>query len=139
MLGFEFLTKGNSLKSVFGALHAFLSGVEIAKNIILMGVKTVTIYDPEPVALRDLSSNFFLTEHDVNKPRAQAVRAKLQELNDRCNLTVHEGDLTEHIVCSYSIVVLTDNKSREEIVRLSEAAHRAGVKVIVADTWGVFG
>lgn len=27
-----------------------------AKNIILAGVRSVTIYDPEPVTLRDLSS-----------------------------------------------------------------------------------
>ena len=31
-------------------------GVEIAKNIVLAGVKSVTIYDPEPVTIRDLSS-----------------------------------------------------------------------------------
>jgi molybdopterin/thiamine biosynthesis adenylyltransferase len=27
-----------------------------AKNVILAGVKSVTIYDPEPVTLQDLSS-----------------------------------------------------------------------------------
>jgi ubiquitin-activating enzyme E1 len=31
-------------------------GVEIAKNIALAGVKSVTIYDPEPVTIQDLSS-----------------------------------------------------------------------------------
>lgn len=62
-----------------------------------------------------------------------------QELNDRCKLTVLEGVLTEAVVVNYSIVVLTDNKSREDMLRLSETAHRAGVKVIAADCWGVFG
>ena len=32
-------------------------GLEIAKNIVLMGVKNLTIYDSDPVELRDLSSN----------------------------------------------------------------------------------
>ena len=35
-------------------------GVETAKNIILAGPKSVTIYDPTTVAINDLSANFFL-------------------------------------------------------------------------------
>ncbi|KAJ1509031.1 SPS-sensor component ptr3 [Coelomomyces lativittatus] len=31
-------------------------GVEIAKNVILAGVKSVSIYDPEPTRIEDLSS-----------------------------------------------------------------------------------
>jgi ubiquitin-activating enzyme E1 len=31
-------------------------GVEIAKNIILAGVKSVTLYDPSPVVWEDLSA-----------------------------------------------------------------------------------
>lgn len=31
-------------------------GVEIAKNIILAGVKSVTLYDPTPATYYDLSS-----------------------------------------------------------------------------------
>jgi ubiquitin-activating enzyme E1 len=37
-------------------------GVEIAKNLILAGVKQVCIYDKETVAPQDLSSNFFLSQ-----------------------------------------------------------------------------
>ena len=33
-------------------------GAEIAKNIILAGVKAVTLYDPRPAAIADLSSHF---------------------------------------------------------------------------------
>ncbi len=114
-------------------------GLEIAKNIVLMGVKHLTICDNSPVQLRDLSSNFFLSEADVGKPRAVAVRAKLQELNDRCELKLHDGVVTEELVSQFRVVVLTDNKSREELVRLAEACHRANVGVIAADCWGVFG
>lgn len=52
---------------------------------------------------------------------------------------VHEGAVTEELVSKFRVVVLTDNRSREELVRLAEACHRAGVAVIAADTWGVFG
>jgi hypothetical protein len=100
-------------------------GLEIAKNIVLMGVKHLTIADNSHVQLRDLSSNFFLSESDVGKPRAASVRAKLQELNDRCELKLHEGAVTEEFVTKFRVVVLTDNKSREEMVRLAEACHRS--------------
>ena len=43
----------------------------IAKNIILAGVKTLAIYDPEKACLKDMTSNFYITEEDMGKPRAE--------------------------------------------------------------------
>lgn len=37
-------------------------GVEIAKNVVLAGVKSVTLHDDSPVVTSDLSAQFFLTE-----------------------------------------------------------------------------
>merc|ERR1712142_1433651 len=56
-------------------------GVEIAKNVILSGVKSVTIHDPEAAELEDLSSQFYLGEGDVGKNRADVTCPKLAELN----------------------------------------------------------
>jgi ubiquitin-activating enzyme E1 len=50
-------------------------------NLILAGVKSVTVYDPEPVQIRDLSSQFFLREDDLGKSRADATVSRLAELN----------------------------------------------------------
>ena len=113
-------------------------GLEIAKNIVLMGVKRLTICDPSPVELRDLSSNFYLQESDVGKSRASAVRAKLQELNDRCELSVLDGPVTPQVAITFRVVVLTDNKTKEDLVQVAEACHAANVSVIAADCWGVF-
>lgn len=35
-----------------------------AKNVILAGVKSVTVFDPEPVEVQDLSSQVSLTRLD---------------------------------------------------------------------------
>jgi ubiquitin-activating enzyme E1 len=56
-------------------------GVEIAKNIALAGVKSLTLHDPAPVAIADLSAQFFLRPDDVGKPRDQATVARVSELN----------------------------------------------------------
>lgn len=42
-------------------------GVEIAKNIILGGVKSVTLHDHAVCKLADLGSQFYLTEADVGE------------------------------------------------------------------------
>ena len=58
-------------------------GVEVAKNLILAGPASVTLYDPEPVQINDLSANFYVSEQDVANRvhRSHACHAKLQELN----------------------------------------------------------
>lgn len=55
--------------------------VEIAKNVILSGVKAVTLYDTEAVTLADIGSQFFLRELDVGINRAVACYKRAAELN----------------------------------------------------------
>lgn len=40
-------------------------GIEVAKNLILAGPKSVTIFDEQIVKLSDLGSNFYLQEKHV--------------------------------------------------------------------------
>jgi molybdopterin/thiamine biosynthesis adenylyltransferase len=56
-------------------------GVEVAKNVTLAGVKSVTLHDSTPTAWSDLAAQFYLTESDLGKPRAAACVSKLAELN----------------------------------------------------------
>ena len=48
-------------------------GVEIAKNLILAGPKSVQIHDPTQVSIADRGSNFYITEsHIGTTTRAEA-------------------------------------------------------------------
>lgn len=67
-------------------------GVEIAKNIALAGVKSLTLYDPAPTKIADLSSQFFLHVEDVGKPRAAVTVPRVAELNAYTPVSVHESD-----------------------------------------------
>lgn len=40
-------------------------GCEIAKNVLLGGVKSMTIHDTKETTLWDLSSQYYLSENDV--------------------------------------------------------------------------
>lgn len=66
-------------------------GVEIAKNIALAGVKSLTLYDPAPVHISDLSSQFFLTPADVGIPRHDVTAPRVAELNAYTPVKIHES------------------------------------------------
>ena len=74
-----------------------------AKNVALGGVKSLTIHDPEPVALRDLSSQFFLRAEDVGKNRAAATLPRLAELNSYVPIQVHHGPLAPSVVAGFQV------------------------------------
>lgn len=57
-------------------------GVEIAKNVILGGVKSVTLHDTTNCSLADLSSQYYLRDSDVGRNRAEASCTHLAELNN---------------------------------------------------------
>ena len=66
-------------------------GVEIAKNVALAGVKSLTLYDPAAVQIADLSSQFFLTVDDGGKPRDEVTAPRVAELNAYTPVKVHQS------------------------------------------------
>jgi ubiquitin-activating enzyme E1 len=66
-------------------------GAEIAKNVALAGVKSLTLYDPAPVAIADLSAQFFLRPDDVGKPRDEVTAPRVAELNAYTPVRVHKS------------------------------------------------
>uniref|UniRef100_A0A4X2LR15 Ubiquitin-like modifier-activating enzyme 1 n=1 Tax=Vombatus ursinus TaxID=29139 RepID=A0A4X2LR15_VOMUR len=113
-------------------------GVEIAKNIILGGVKSVTLHDQGTAQWTDLSSQFYLQEEDIGKNRAEASQPHLAELNTYVPVCAYTGPLTEDFLSSFHVVVLT-NSSLEEQLRVGEFCHNQAIKLVVADTRGLFG
>lgn len=113
-------------------------GVEIAKNVVLGGVKSVTIHDPGKTSYMDLTSQFFLREEDLGKNRAEVTQPRLAELNGYVHVTASTEPLDEAFLSQFQVVVLT-NSSYEEQERLGEYCHNHNIKFIVAQTNGLFG
>ncbi|GFR51131.1 hypothetical protein Agub_g13484 [Astrephomene gubernaculifera] len=112
-------------------------GVEVAKNVILAGVRSVTIHDTASVTLQDLSAQFYLTEQDVGRNRAEACREKLQELNTGVAVHAASGQLADDFVKQFQVVVSTTAPLAES-KRLDGLCHSAGTAFIWAQTRGVF-
>ena len=87
-------------------------GAELAKNIILMGVKEVTICDENLIKINDLSSNYILKEEQVGKMRRdKACLSNLKKLNYFVEVNCCEiSDLTllYDIIKNYEIVIITE-------------------------------
>ncbi|RUS73735.1 hypothetical protein EGW08_018496 [Elysia chlorotica] len=136
VLGHEAMRKmahSNVLIAGMGGL-----GVEIAKNVVLGGVKSVTIQDTEATTWFDLSSQFFLREEDVGKNRAEVTTPRLSELNTYVPVSCTTAELTESFLKQFQVVVLT-NSSLDEQLKLGEFCHGNGIKFISASTYGLFG
>ncbi|KIY01325.1 uncharacterized protein Z520_02877 [Fonsecaea multimorphosa CBS 102226] len=116
-------------------------GVEIAKNIALAGVKSLTLFDPNPVAISDLSSQFFLRPEDVGKPRAEVTAPRVAELNSYTPVAVHQAKtLTDDLsqLKKYQVVVLTTTSLKDQLT-ISDYCHQNGIYLVIADTFGLFG
>ncbi|XP_026512826.1 ubiquitin-like modifier-activating enzyme 7 isoform X4 [Terrapene carolina triunguis] len=113
-------------------------GVEIAKNIILAGVKSITVHDPGNAQWSDLSSQFFLSESDVGRNRAVASQQLLAELNSYVPVTAYTRELSESFLAAFQVVVLS-NSPLEEQLRISDICHARSIRFILADTKGLAG
>ena len=101
-------------------------GVETAKNLILAGPKSVTLYDPTTVTINDLSSNFYLSADDVGKrTRAQATKEQLNELNPYVDVVVAES-FTSEDVSKFSLICITENfVGLTELIKINEACRNS--------------
>ena len=95
-----------------------------------------------------------MSEKDIGKKTAEASVDQLAQLNQYVNVkaatdALDEAFLSKFKVCKYQlqlcsyyysqVVVLTNNKSLEELLRINEICRKNSSRFIVADTRGVFG
>ncbi|XP_043833789.1 ubiquitin-like modifier-activating enzyme 7 [Dromiciops gliroides] len=113
-------------------------GVEIAKNLVLTGVGALTLHDPSPTCWMDLASQFFLSEEDIGRNRAQASLPRLKQLNRDVCINTYEGPLTETVLRRFQVVILTDS-TLEEQLQVGKLCHEHGVRFLVASTRGLVG
>ena len=139
VLGHEAMKRMGSSNVLIVGLRGL--GVEIAKNIALAGVKSLTLYDPKPAAISDLSSQFFLHPEDVGKPRAKVTVPRVSELNPYTPVQLHPSDnITDDLSAlkSYQVVVLTDTSLKDQL-KIAEYCHANGIYIVITDTFGLFG
>ena len=105
-------------------------GNETAKNIVLAGFKSLTIFDPNSTKINDLTSNYFLKEEDVIncKRRDESSISYLFELNPNVNVSIMEGnDIIQDII------------TRKNIEDIDEICRKENIGFILSLEFGIYG
>lgn len=113
-------------------------GVEVAKNVILAGVKSVTLHDQQKSSVKDLSSQFYLSESSIGQNRAEVSCNQLSELNHYVATKSYTGELTAEFLQQFSVVVITGNDEAEH-KRIADITRQHNIALIIALTRGLFG
>jgi len=98
-----------------------LSGLnaEVCKNLVLGGIGSVTLHDEKDVQSSDLASQFFLTDADIGKNRAEASQARVSALNPLVRVQTDTEPLSakpDSFFTGFTIVVAS-NLEKVELVR----------------------
>lgn len=116
-------------------------GAEIAKNIILAGVKSVTFLDAKPVTELDFSSQFFVPREKRGQNRAESSLIRAQALNPMVDVNADTGILAqkdEEFFSKFDVVVILEAPQNEQI-RINDICRVNNIKYYAADMWGMFG
>uniref|UniRef100_A0A8C1MQ89 Ubiquitin like modifier activating enzyme 6 n=1 Tax=Cyprinus carpio TaxID=7962 RepID=A0A8C1MQ89_CYPCA len=141
---------GDSAMQKMARSAVFLSGigalgVEIAKNIVLAGVKAVTLHDCKQCEVWDLGTNFFIREEDVHSQKKRCTVltfVSMAELNPYVQVSVSTDVLDENTDLSflkrYQCVVLTETKLSLQ-KRIDHFCHsqQPPIKFIGCDVFGI--
>ena len=132
-------TMGNIIKMKILIIGMRGLGVEVAKNIILVGPKEVQIYDPEITKINDLGSNFYLKEIDVgDKRRDEASLFQLSQLNPYVNVSIMKGSIFENII-NFNVIVITEIMKKEILIKIDEICRKNEIAFIYSGIFGLSG
>ena len=146
--GLETLKKLSTMKILIIGMRGL--GVETAKNIILSGPGEVDIFDPTIVTIRDLGSNFFLSESDVGKKnRDEACIEKLAQLNPNVKVGIMKDEKKDNIdeyikifcqkIEKYNVVVFTELHPMYFIDKIDKFCREKNIKFIYGMCLGLAG
>uniref|UniRef100_A0A673UK26 SUMO-activating enzyme subunit 1 n=1 Tax=Suricata suricatta TaxID=37032 RepID=A0A673UK26_SURSU len=116
-------------------------GAEIAKNLILAGVKGLTMLDPEQVSPEDPGAQFLIRAGSVGRNRAEASLERAQNLNPMVDVKVDTESVEkkpESFFAQFDAVCLTCC-SRDVIVKVDQICHKNSVKFFTGDVFGYHG
>lgn len=120
-------------------------GIEVAKDLILMGVQELCIHDSELSTESDSSYNPFIFSRDDKKTRAEVSLKGLQELNKCVNVYIisnEENVLEKEFIEKFDCVILSDLYDFQKISWISDLSRnnpKRKTGVILTGSLGLFG
>lgn len=116
-------------------------GAEVAKNLILAGVKGLTLLDHELVSEESCRAQFLVPVTAQGQNRAQASLERGQNLNPMVKVHADPGrieDKPDDFFLQFDAVCLT-GCSRDLMVRVDQLCSQHNIKVFCGDIYGYYG
>ncbi|XP_030855037.1 SUMO-activating enzyme subunit 1-like [Strongylocentrotus purpuratus] len=116
-------------------------GAEVCKNIVLVGVKSITLMDSHSVTRNDASSQFLAAREDLGKKIATASVQRAQNLNPNVVVTSDEGnvcDKPQEFFKQFDIVCVTSS-SVQTMMHVNQICHENDIKFFAGDIYGFYG
>ncbi|XP_076177267.1 SUMO1 activating enzyme subunit 1 [Ptiloglossa arizonensis] len=137
--GLESQKRLRAAKVLLIGLNGF--GAEIAKNIILAGVKAVTFLDHRNVTAGDRCSQFLVPKEAIGKNRAEESLQRAKNLNPMVDIKVDTSNVDDKPDTFFSNfdVVCASQCTITQLKRINEVCRKHKVKFFAGDVWGTFG
>jgi len=116
-------------------------GCEVAKNLVLAGVKALKLVDDALVSEEDATSQFLAPRDKVGSNRAEASLARLQQLNSMVEVTAEAGAASEKelpFFQQFDVVIATE-LPKEQLVRINSLCRPHNILFYAGDVFGFFG
>ncbi|XP_075892667.1 SUMO-activating enzyme subunit 1 [Nelusetta ayraudi] len=116
-------------------------GAEVAKNLILAGVKGLTLLDHEQVSEESCRAQFLVPVTAQGQNRAQASLERAQNLNPMVEVHADTNkieDKPDDFFLQFDAVCLT-GCSRDLMVRVDQLCSQHNIKVFCGDVYGYYG
>ncbi|XP_074872750.1 SUMO-activating enzyme subunit 1 isoform X2 [Carettochelys insculpta] len=116
-------------------------GAEVAKNLILAGVKGLTMLDHQQVSKEDTRAQFLIPVGSVGRNRAEASLERAQNLNPMVEVRADPENIeskAEDFFAQFDAVCLTCC-SRCVMVKVDQICHEKGIKFFTGDVFGYYG
>lgn len=116
-------------------------GAEVAKNLMLSGLKMLTIMDDQEVIADDLCSNFLVSYESKGENRAEASKQKTQVLNPMVELAVLSEGLdgkSEDFFRPFDLVIMIDQKY-DIVNKVNLICRKLGIRFQSGSVYGWIG
>ncbi|XP_078000859.1 SUMO-activating enzyme subunit 1-like isoform X2 [Glandiceps talaboti] len=116
-------------------------GAEVCKNVVLCGLKSLTLLDHTTVGEEDAFSQFLVSRDSIGKNRAEASHERTKELNPNVEIivdTANVKDKPKEFFLKFDLVCLTCCDC-ETLLKINEICHDNGIKFLATDVFGYYG
>uniref|UniRef100_A0A2P2HZY8 SUMO-activating enzyme subunit 1 n=2 Tax=Hirondellea gigas TaxID=1518452 RepID=A0A2P2HZY8_9CRUS len=117
-------------------------GAEVTKNLVLAGVKSITLMDHQNVTELDVVANFLAPSDSVGSNIAEASVVRAQNLNPMVQVTALTEDLAtqpDTFFSTFDVVVITRCSDKDLLIKINDVCRSNNSLFYAGGVHGLFG